>query len=314
MSENQLKKPSATSVAVVASILANIIWGFSFLAMKKAMAATGENYYLILGSRFLLAFFILLIVGLLKREKFSIRGKKKLGFFMLPILEIVYFVCETLALKYSNSVYTGAILSVSPVVAIAFAALFLKEIPTVGKVLFSIFPIIGVILMTIAGKTLGNVTALAIVFMVGACVTNATIKTIGRSVSKEYSTFERTVPIMASCAIVFNVIAIYQADFDLSVYREVLKPEALLPVLFLAVICSVAAQSLNNFATGRLSVLHLTVFSALSTVVSTLAGIFILKEDVSWMTIFGVVLALFGIIMVNVLESKKRPEKADFSA
>lgn len=302
---NVSNKPKGVTVGVVAAILANVIWGFSFLFLKRALEVTGGNQYLVLGCRFMIAFLVLLIIGLVKREKFSMRGKKKLGFIVLSFLEIVYFFFETLALKYSNSVFTGAILSLAPVFAILFASIFLKEIPTVGKVVFAVFPIIGVVLMSVAGKSLGNVTGLAIIFMLGACISNATIKTINRSASKEYSTYERTISIMAVCAVGFNLVALIQSKFDFTIYRVVLDFNFLGPVLFLAVVCSVTAQLLINFATGKLSVLHLTVFSALSTVVSTLAGIFILKEAVSWMTILGVLLAMFGILMVNILEAKK---------
>ena len=71
--------------------------------------------------------------------------------------------------------------------------------------------------------------------------------------------------------------------------------EYLVSVLSLGLLCSVAAQLLTNYASGKMSVFKMSSFGALSTLCSVFAGVVFLREPMSITLLIGTVLILVGI-------------------
>ena len=67
---------------------------------------------------------------------------------------ISYYLFETYGILYTNSTISGLVLAMVPVVTIGTGALFLKEYPTTRQALFCSLPVAGVIIISVAGKSL----------------------------------------------------------------------------------------------------------------------------------------------------------------
>ena len=299
--------------SIVSIATANFIWGISFLLMRIAMEACGQKEFLYLSSRFSLATLVMILVfGVIRRQKFSLKGKNVGRYVALIIMEPVYFISETLMLKYSNSVFTGVAMSLGPVFSIVFAAIFLKEIPTVKKWLLMLLPVLGVALMTFVGRSMGTVQPLGIVFMLLTCVAQGAIRTLQRSASREFSTYERTVGGMFSCAVTFTLVNLFTSGFNFGEYAAFGNLSFMIPVVLLVVFASVIANSLSNYASGKLPVMYVAIFGAFCTVVSVVAGVVFLKEPMTWLSALGVILAIVGIILINLPEKQKTvPESGE---
>jgi drug/metabolite transporter (DMT)-like permease len=85
-------------------------------------------------------------------------------------------------------------------------------------------------------------------------------------------------------------------------------PAFLLPVLFLAVCCSVVSYFLLSYMATYMTVTRSTVYANLTTAVSVIAGALILKEPFSWLSAVFCAVILIGIYGVQKFARKDEPE------
>ena len=91
---------------VVAAILGNMFWGFSFLFTRVALQETTPE--LMLAIRFIISFALMNIPILLGRQKLQLRGKKLLPLLadydvtVLPGISSLVYFCTRLGISYEN--------------------------------------------------------------------------------------------------------------------------------------------------------------------------------------------------------------------
>ena len=127
--EERVRK--APDWAVLSSAAGFTIWGFSLLLTR-----VGQRYaspMVLLSVRFLLAFLLLNVPLLLGKEKLRLRGRKLRPLVVLGILEPLCFVFESYAIYFTNATVTGVVSALSPIVAMALAALLLRERPAIRR-------------------------------------------------------------------------------------------------------------------------------------------------------------------------------------
>lgn len=296
---------SNTVKAVFCAALGNIIWGFSFLFTKTGLQIAPDPNVM-LAHRFLLSTVLMLIPILLGRQKISFKGKKWGPLAVLLSMQLTYYLFETYGVLYTNSTIAGLVLAVVPVVTIGTGALFLKEYPSKKQILFCIIPVAGVILITISGKELGIVRPIGLLFLLLTMLSSAFYKTANRTMSSQFTAYERTFLVLAISGIAFGISGLSSVKWNL---QEFAKPLAegkyLLSIFSLSVLCSIAANLLVNYATGHLSLFKVSSFGALSTLCTAVAGVCILKEPFSLLLALGGVLILTGVYLVTAKGQKK---------
>lgn len=283
---------------VLAGALGHIIWGFSYLFTRVALRSAQPD--VLLSLRFLTALLIMNLLILLKKGRVSIRGKNWRPLLVLAVTEPLYFYFESYGILYTNATFAGVVLAVAPVVSILLAALFLKEYPTRRQAVFCLLPVLGVALMAAAGNSLGIIRPIGVVFLLGSCLASAGYKTVNRRSAQEFTPFERTYIVLLVSGVVFTIAALVTTKGDLRAWVEPLaSAPAVCSILMLSVFCSVGANQLVNYAAGRLPVVKLSSFGALTTLFSMTAGILFLHEPFFWMGGVGAVLILIGIWQVT---------------
>lgn len=285
--------------ALVAALLGNAIWGFSFLFTRTALKVISLPAVL-LSMRFLLAFCIMTALLLLGKVQFSLKGKRLLPLLFLGIVEPLCYLLETYGILYTNATVAGVVMAVSPIVSILLAALLLHEIPGRSQLLFCLLPVAGVICITVAGSDLGIVTPIGMLLLLCNCFTAGAYRTANRKSAEQFTAFERTYAVVTVSAVSFTVLALAQLRFDVAAYLAPLaEPSYLISLLVLAVFCSVVAYLLVNYGSGRMSVAKMATFGAVSTVCSTFAGVVLLREPVSWAVLLGAALIVVGVWQVT---------------
>ncbi len=276
----------------------NVLWGFSFLFTRMALQAASPE--ILLSVRFVTAFLFMNLLILLGKGRVSLRGKNLKPLIVLGLLEPVYFFFESYGILYTNATLAGVILAATPVVSIVLAAVFLKEYPLRRQVLFCLFPVAGVIVITVCGSSMGIASALGLVLLFCTCLISATSKTLNRRVSRDYSPFERTYMGLLAGSVVFTLSAFRSVGGDFGKYFDLaLQPRVLGPALVLGVFCSIVAGIMVNYAAGKMPVVKLTTFGAISTVCSTFAGVLFLGEPLSAALFAGSFLIVVGIWQVT---------------
>lgn len=289
----EMKRRKAPDWAVLFPVAGFTIWGFSLLLTR-----VGQRYaspMVLLSVRFLLAFVLLNVPLLLGKEKLCLRGKKLRPLLTLGILEPLCFVFESYAIYFTNATVTGVVSALSPIVAMALAALLLREYPTRRQAMFSLLPVAGMILLAAAGKEIGVVTWIGVPFLLGYSVCTGYFKVANRTAA-EFSPYERTYVLLLSCSVFFTGAALVECKGDLSAYAQPLhQPLFVAVVVLLSVFCSIAANMLVNYGAGRISVTKMSAIGNINTVVSAFAGVVFLREPFTWVMLLGAVLVLVGV-------------------
>ena len=278
----------------LAAVTGNTLWGFSFLLSKTALNYAPAS--VLLSIRFIIAFFLMNLMLLFKIERISLKGKNLLPLLLLALNEVVYFYCESYGIAYTNSMFTGVVLSLVPILAMGLSALFLKELPTLRQTLFSFFPVAGVIIITLAGSASGVIQSTGVLFVLSACILSAVYRVINRKASVNFSAFERTYFTICSSCLFFTTNAVHQLGGNaMKLLHYATIPGFIIPVLILSIFCSVTCNILVNYAAGKMSVGRLAAFSNLQTMWSMFAGVLFLREPFGLSSFIGSVLIIYGI-------------------
>lgn len=296
LSEAEMQKTEKRKyrIAMLAAYLGHIIWGFSLLFTRMAMQVAEPN--VLLAWRFLIATAIMCVLILTKRVHVSFHGKTWGPMLLLVVLQLVYYITESYSVYYTNTTFSGVVLAVSPVLAIVFALIFLKEYPTKRQVLFCFMPVIGVIVMTLSGSSLGIVQPIGLLYLLITCFASGAYKTVNRKTAESFTTFERSFFVLAASAVGYTVMALVSNGFDLKAFAAPLADmHFLIPVLVLSVFCSIGANLLVNYSVSGMTVIKYSSFGSLSTLVSMFAGIIFLDEPLTAAILIGAVLILVGI-------------------
>ena len=305
-----MSKKNNLLLPTVMAVAGNIIWGFSFLFSKVAMQHAGVTTCL--SMRFILAFLILNLFVLTGREKLRFRGRNWKPLILLCISEPAYFYFETYGIYYTNATFSGVLLAVVPVVSLVVAAILLKEYPTRRQTLFSFLPVVGVILMTIAGHEMGIIQPIGVILLICCCFSSAFYKTFNRSSSAEFSTFERTYYVILVCGIVFTIDALRSLDFDFAKYLEPLSSVPyVLSIFMLSLFCSIVAGMMVNHAAARMPVVNLATIGTIMTITAAFAGVIFMNEPMSAMSLAGTLLIIYGIRQVTKPEPEPAAPAAD---
>ena len=291
-----------TASAVAASLGSYVIWGSGHLFTRSALNSVQP--FLLLAVRFTVALITICVIALFRRERLFPKGKSLKPLVLFGVLEPLTLITESYGILYTNASFAGTITALVPVFAILLAALFLKEYPTRGQALFCVLPIAGTIIITMAGKSLGVISTVGVIFLLLDCLTCGSFKVLNRGISNDYSPIERTFVMVLSCMLVFFTGAMISFRGDLgSMAEQLADGQVLLSAIYLGVMGSVVANLLSNYSARYISVTRASSFSAVNTLTAAVGGAVILGEPVSALAVTGCVLILVGVWQVTRLGS-----------
>ena len=286
--------------ALLAAIACHAAWGFSFLASRKGL--DGAPVFVLLSHRFGLSFLVMNLLVLLGAGKLSLKGKALWKPLLLGLMEpVIYFFGEQYGILHSNTVFSGVMIAMIPIVSTLAAAPILQEKPSAGQLFFCLLSVCGVVGIGFMNRSSGALDWIGVVALTVAVLSAGAYTLIGRGISREYTPFERTYMMMGVGAAVFTPLALVQTRGSVAAYFQPLaQPAYLLAILFLALVCSVACYFLSGYTITHMTVARETVFSNLTTAVSVFAGVIFLHEPFTW---FGALCCL--VIFVGIYGVQK---------
>ena len=294
----KLRNNPSLFLPLFCAYLGHIIWGISNLFTKLALEYTSPN--VLLSMRFGLSAILMVLWMVIRKRKFTIRGKNVWSAVLLVTMQVAYYVFESYGIKYTNATVSGVVLAVVPVFAMILAIFFLKEYPTRRQAIFCIFPTVGVIMMTLSASALGVIRPVGILLLILTCLSSAIYKNANRKASEDFDSFDRSFLVLTASFLVFTVWAFADGKTTAASYFAPLKePLFLLAVLVLGLLCSLAANLLVNYAVSRMQVVKLSSFGAVSTLVSMFSGVIFLKEPMNFWMFTGAILILWGVHQVT---------------
>lgn len=298
-----------SKLAILAAIGVYTIWGFTFMASKVAQGYVTP--FILLAYRFDVAALILAIPFVIGRKKLNLKGKNIKPLLLLGLMEpCIYFIGEQYGLRYTNAAFSGVMIAVIPIVTLIFTSVFLREKPTRAQWLFSLLSILGVIAITLSENSGGDIRLIGLMCLIVAVLTGASYSMLSRSISDEFSVYERTLVMMLMAAVFYTSLAVIENAKDLgAVIAPLRHGDFVLAILYLAIGASVLGYTLFNFAVSNAPMPKVIIFCNLVTVFSVLSGVFLLKEHFSAISAVSMVAVLVGIWGVQKYDTEKSNSK-----
>ncbi len=291
-----------TTLATLAALFAQIIFGFSFMATKISLGYASPMT--VIADRYIIAFIGLSMVMLITRTGLKMRR----GIWKLVIMSVfqplLYFVFESYGIKLTTSAFSSVMIALIPVVSMISGIFILKEIPSPMQYVFMALSVGGVVIMALSGQSDGTVTTAGIILLFGAVISSVAYNIASRKLSEEFSAFERTYAMTIIGMISFLGIALVENIHNpIAVVSCFANPGFTGAIMYLGIFSSVIAFLMLNYANTHLPVAKTTVFSNITTVVSVIAGTAFLNEPFSVEAVVStlmIVVGVFGVQKLNV--------------
>ncbi len=306
-------------LATLGALTGNSIFGFSFMFSRMALGVASP--FVMLMHRFILASVLLSVIafvcarqgdrcdanGEIHWLRFSLRGRPVVSLLVLGIVQpVAYFLCESYGISMTNATFSGVIIALVPIVALAAGVLVLGEIPSRAQVGWSLVSIGGVVLMTLQQSAEGAIRPLGVLMLLGAVFSGVAFNILSRRLSSQFSALERTTVMMAVAAVAFTLLAAAECRGDLAqMLAPLANPTFLMAIVYLSVLSSIMAFLFINFASNTLPVAKTTAFCNLTTAISMFSGVVFLGEPFGMLSLAASVMIILGVWKVQTGQTNR---------
>ena len=190
---------------------------------------------------------------------------------------VLYMLFETLGITMSSGVTVAVILSLSPISACICEELILKEKSSLLQKVFLGCGIFGAIYIAVnTGSAEGHNTVIGILFLTLAVFSGSLFMVFSRKSSSHFSAFEVTYFSVLLGTIAFNAINVVRhlvrGDI-LAYFAPYANVNNLVGFVFLAVVSTIVATAMNNYAVSKMQVSTAAAFSGISTLVTVIIDV-----------------------------------------
>ncbi len=297
---NELENLNFSSGFTLA-IIANILWGTTFLASKYTLLAWGP--FTSAALRFGIATVCLFVIlKALKREiELPPDSKQWIGLTIIATTAFgVLYPMQLAGLKFIPSSLSAAIMLVSPLVVLLLGRLVLKEHLSKLKYVALAFGVLGGAIL-ISSTSNGINIDLNSDFVLGSLLTLAAAISLAvsaiatRIYSKEISSANITFWTMAIGFLELALAAFFFEENVLATIHTNSNPLSWLSMLFLAFVCSAFCFYIWNLALAKASPQQVASSMHIKTPTAVLIGVFIANETLTGPVFIGTGLVMFGL-------------------
>jgi len=269
-----------------------LFWGLSFVASKTVLNA-GVPPMTMVTLRFVAATVILNVF--LRRFDPGARLRRR---DILPLLAsglcgvTIYFFFESRGIKLTSASHASLIIAVIPVATVVVEAILFRTriswLVAIGVAL----SVVGVVF--VVGRPTGSRSFAGDFFMFGACASWVAYIILSKNLHTRLS---------------YIAITAYQSLFGTAFLVPfcllehakwvAITPVAWLSLAYLAIFCSAISNFLYVYALSRLGPIAVSPYVNLIPVVGALGGVLILGENIAWIQVFGGLIILAGVLLVN---------------
>lgn len=288
---HQIAVPKESLLPVVAILVAVILWGGSFAAMRVTLDALSP--WAVMWIRMMAAIIILLpFAGKLKRLSFR-KQDWQLLVPMALLQPCFYFLLESNALRLTTSSQAGVISASVPLMVSVGAWLFLKEKLVRGTLVGLGLAGVGVIVLTLLNSPDGKATnpVWGNTMEMGAMVCAAANMIMVKQLSERYNPWTLTA-IQVSAGAIFFLPGL---GFLLQTPASVWTREVVLSLLFLGGLVTLGAFGLYNWGMSRIAASRASVFINLVPVFAVAIGWGVLDESLSFAQCLAALIVIGGV-------------------
>jgi drug/metabolite transporter (DMT)-like permease len=283
-------------LTVFGLILAMLIWGSSFIAMKIAL--TAYHPLLVVLGRMLTASFIFLLL----RKRFGTIRYQKGDWKLLGLMALcepcLYFTCETYALVFTSASEASMITGLLPLMTAVAARYALGEKLSAKTFVGFVVAFCGIVALTLAGKPTENApqpllgNSLELIAM--ACATVYTL--LSRVLSTRYSALFITAVQAFVGSVFFLPVTFFPSTYTLPEFSWLTSSA----IIYLGGVVSVVAYFLYNHALSKIPASQVSPYVNLIPVFSLLLGWLILDEQLTQWQYLAATVVVGGALAAHI--------------
>lgn len=286
-------------IASISLLLAMLIWGSSFIALKAALIDTQP--YTIIFLRMLIAS-MLFILFLKRFFRYKLNRQDIQYLLLLSLFEpALYFILEVNALRFTSASQAGIVTSTMPLITAILAGLILKELITKKVVVGSLLSMVGVVVLSLSAESsqsasnplLGNLLEL------GAMVCAAGYTIVAKHLSSKFSALYITASQAFLGALFFLPFFLYEIEK----HSLNISTVSILWILYLGIIVTLGGYGLYNFALTKIDASRAAVFINLIPIFAVVLGYLILNEKLTILQFFAAILIVVGVALSQYRKS-----------
>ena len=290
------------AIGCLCALGCEVLFGLSYVFTKSASETAG--IFELLGWRFLIAFVVMTALVLVGVIKIDLKGKNLKSLFMVALFSpVIYFIGETVGIGNTSASESGVFLACIPAASLVASSLILKKKPTKIQIIGIAITLVGVLTTVFAAGVSATFSAVGYAFLTVAVASYALYSVFVEKAS-DFSETAITYLMLAVGAAVFVLVALIKSIIEGSSAELLTLPfentSFLIAILYQGIGCSILAFFLSNMAIARIGVNRTSSFIGASTVVSMLAGVVILQENLTVWQIVGAVIIVAGIYTANI--------------
>ncbi len=289
---------------LLAGIIANVIFGVSYMAIKIVFN-NGMTFAGLLFWRMVIAIAILWALLHFVIRKNTLTFKRWLKLLPLAICDpILYYIGESIGVAKTGAAISGTIIAMIPIAALLASRIFLGEKHTALQIMAVLLSVSGVVLIAFSGGEEGFTAAPSgYLCLLVALLSAAAYQVLLRLKGEGYSAAEVTLGISLYGTIFYGGYALIEAAVTQDFYRLFLLPFdcplVLVMILSLAVGSSVIAFLLFNYCIVTIGPTRCSALAGIMTVTSILCGVLILKESLTPPQLIGAAMVICGAWAAN---------------
>lgn len=282
----------------ICGILAAIFYGTNPLGALK-LYEQGMNTNSVLFFRFGLAWLIVAIIMLFRKEKIRVTKREFGVLTMLGLLFIASSLTLYLSFHYMAAGVASTILFTYPIMTAVIMALFFKEKASFRTILAIVISLAGVVLLYWSDNG-GTLSTLGVILVLVSALTYALYIVVVNRFPVEMSSFKMNFYIIFYCAIGMLLFGLVSGN-------ELIVPQnatSWFYVSWLAVVPATLSLVLMVYASKYVGATPTAILGALEPMTAVLIGIFVFNESFTLQLAFGIVLILSSVIMISVGKKK----------
>ncbi len=289
-------------LANLAALFTVVIWGTTFISTKVLLRSFDPVEILFI--RFVIGLCALWIVCP-RRVKHN--GWQEEALYAAAGLSgiCLYYLLENIALTYTSASNVGIIVATAPFFTAILSSLFLHE----DKPKASFFVGFGLALAGIAMVSFGGsaleVNPFGDLLSLLAAIVWAIYSVLTRKISKLGEPVVLSTRRIFTWGILFMIPAMFVMDFHPDV-QALFVPVNALNLLYLGAGASAACFVTWNFSVNVLGALKTSVYIYLVPIVTVIASVLVLHEQITAWAALGIVLTLLGLILSEGTERFKK--------
>ncbi len=293
------------SVIYIASILAILLWGMSYLWTDQLISLNIPIFYFVF-VRILIAGIALFLFNAATIRVVGIKKEDWPKFLMLSFCEpFIYFICETYGLKATGSPTLSAmIIATIPIFSIGAGIIFFREKISAVNIAGILLSLVGIVMVAMANGILGENYIWGILLLLIAVISEVGHASFTKKLSGSYPSQIIVMYQFLIGSIFLLPLFIWKGldNFDPNIYLSV---QAWHPILCLAILCSSLAFTLWVGTIKTLGVAKSSIFSALIPVAAALIAWLIGREALNSRQWLGIAISAIGVIMSQYTKNKE---------